>query len=218
MPITLACPSCHQHCAVKDEYAGMQVRCPHCPTVMTVPLPMATPIFAPATPPVTPSAPTPAPLPDWLTDKRLWLGGGQLIGSVVAFVFCIWLVLRLVNIGDGYHGRMQFKTCVIYYTTSVSHEDVLRFGEFLDGMRITTEAHEAVRVTKNGDTYEIRTSVPKAIKGMEKVRSDMQKLHVDRAKLLCSDFSRVAFRGANVRVIVCDDNWNTISAVAPQKQ
>ena len=37
MPITLTCPSCGQQCAVKEEYAGMQVRCPRCPGVITVP-------------------------------------------------------------------------------------------------------------------------------------------------------------------------------------
>ena len=37
MPITLTCPSCNQQCAVKEEYAGMQVRCPRCPGVITVP-------------------------------------------------------------------------------------------------------------------------------------------------------------------------------------
>lgn len=39
MPLTLTCPSCGQQCAVKEEYAGMQVRCPRCPGVITVPLP-----------------------------------------------------------------------------------------------------------------------------------------------------------------------------------
>jgi hypothetical protein len=37
MPITLTCPSCGQQCAVKEEYAGMQVKCPRCPGVITVP-------------------------------------------------------------------------------------------------------------------------------------------------------------------------------------
>jgi phage FluMu protein Com len=37
MPITVTCPSCKQMCAVADEHAGMQVRCPQCKNVITVP-------------------------------------------------------------------------------------------------------------------------------------------------------------------------------------
>ncbi|MCI0684458.1 MAG: hypothetical protein L0Y71_20290 [Gemmataceae bacterium] len=71
MPLTLTCPSCGQQCAVKEEYAGMQVRCPRCPGVITVPLPAqavieAEPILAEpvaalpvggAAPPLIPAAP-----------------------------------------------------------------------------------------------------------------------------------------------------------------
>jgi hypothetical protein len=37
MSITLTCPSCGKQCAVKEEHAGTQVRCPNCPAVITVP-------------------------------------------------------------------------------------------------------------------------------------------------------------------------------------
>jgi hypothetical protein len=47
MPITVSCPSCAQQCAVADEHAGLQVRCPKCNNVISVPgLATATPISA----------------------------------------------------------------------------------------------------------------------------------------------------------------------------
>lgn len=57
MPITITCPGCGKACMVQDEYAGMQVRCPSCPTVITVPRAGA----APAPPPPMAAPPPPAP-------------------------------------------------------------------------------------------------------------------------------------------------------------
>jgi hypothetical protein len=69
MPITLTCPSCGQPCAVKEEYAGMQVRCPRCPGVITVPATGAVPVATAAIVepedadvPVAMSAPVPPPI------------------------------------------------------------------------------------------------------------------------------------------------------------
>ena len=58
MPITLTCPSCGQQCAVKEEYAGMQVRCPRCPGVISVPAASAAaPVILEAEPvPTTPAS------------------------------------------------------------------------------------------------------------------------------------------------------------------
>ncbi len=56
MPITLTCPSCGQQCAVKEEYAGMQVKCPRCPGVITVPP------AGPAAAVMEPMAASPAPV------------------------------------------------------------------------------------------------------------------------------------------------------------
>jgi len=70
MPLTLTCPSCGQQCAVKEEYAGQQVRCPRCPGVITVPLPApamfeAQPVAAVpvSSPPPVPGTAAPPPLP-----------------------------------------------------------------------------------------------------------------------------------------------------------
>ncbi|MCS7046244.1 MAG: hypothetical protein NZO58_07800 [Gemmataceae bacterium] len=58
MPITLTCPTCAKPCAVRDEYAGMQVRCPSCSAIINVPAPSITPL--PAVPlPATPEAARP---------------------------------------------------------------------------------------------------------------------------------------------------------------
>ena len=62
MPITLTCPSCNQQCAVKEEYAGMQVRCPRCPAVIPVPaLPPSVPVAIVEPEPMAIVETTPAP-------------------------------------------------------------------------------------------------------------------------------------------------------------
>ena len=72
MPISITCPGCSQVCQVADEHAGMQVQCPICKKVITVPgLPTAVPVAAavaegppPAgSPPYPPSRPSYVPAP-----------------------------------------------------------------------------------------------------------------------------------------------------------
>src|SRR5262245_20064576 len=62
MPITLTCPSCGKQCTVKEEYAGMQVRCPGCPGVISVPAVTSAAVAVEAEPlvAVAPSSPVPA--------------------------------------------------------------------------------------------------------------------------------------------------------------
>lgn len=54
MPINVTCPSCQQVCAVQDQHAGMQVRCPKCSATIEVPKPAfaepVIPVAAPAEP------------------------------------------------------------------------------------------------------------------------------------------------------------------------
>src|SRR5262245_8008631 len=65
MPITITCPSCGQQCAVKEEYAGMQVRCPRCPGVISVPAAVPAVVIADAEPVVAaPASGGPPPIPD----------------------------------------------------------------------------------------------------------------------------------------------------------
>src|SRR5260221_41688 len=52
MAITITCPSCKQLCNVAEEHAGLQVRCPHCSGIITVPgMAPAAPVYTPAAPP-----------------------------------------------------------------------------------------------------------------------------------------------------------------------
>ncbi|MBI3410601.1 MAG: hypothetical protein HY040_19870 [Planctomycetes bacterium] len=60
MAITITCPGCAQQCAVADEHAGMQVSCPKCKAVITVP-PLAS--AAPLTAAPVASAPAASPPP-----------------------------------------------------------------------------------------------------------------------------------------------------------
>ncbi|GEM_PF-5566105 len=67
MPITLTCPSCGQQCSVKEEYAGMQVRCPRCPGVITVPAAVPAAVIAEPAPiaaVLVTSASPPPPIPE----------------------------------------------------------------------------------------------------------------------------------------------------------
>src|SRR5690349_5052901 len=57
--MNLLCPSCQKMVTVDNQYAGQQMRCPHCNNVFTVPaLPSE-----PSPPTMPPPAPAPAPLP-----------------------------------------------------------------------------------------------------------------------------------------------------------
>lgn len=56
MALTITCSGCSKMCSVDDKYAGMQVRCPHCSNVISVPA-----AGAPAAPPPPAAAPAPPP-------------------------------------------------------------------------------------------------------------------------------------------------------------
>lgn len=58
MPITVAC-TCGKSYPVKDEFAGLQVQCPDCGTVLTIPIPPGFTLTPPAAPPT--KHPTPPP-------------------------------------------------------------------------------------------------------------------------------------------------------------
>jgi hypothetical protein len=63
MPINFKCPNGHE-LVTEDQYAGRQVRCPHCQLVLTIPNPV-TAIVA------TPLAPAAVPIPDEIDDRHV---------------------------------------------------------------------------------------------------------------------------------------------------
>src|SRR5439155_17653431 len=107
MPITLTCPSCGKQCAVKEEYAGQQVKCPSCPAVITVPHanPHAEAIIAPelaTTAPVASSAP---PVPNVAVanfldkvTKFLAANGVAGVNRILLFVGLSCLAIFLITI------------------------------------------------------------------------------------------------------------------------
>ena len=110
MPLTLTCPSCGQQCAVKEEYAGQQVRCPRCPGVITVPLPApavieaepvsAVPVAAApgaAAPPPIPAAPAGPGFIDNIT-KLLAANGITGINQILLLVGLGCLALFLITV------------------------------------------------------------------------------------------------------------------------
>jgi len=101
MPITLTCPSCGQQCAVKEEYAGMQVRCPRCPGVISVPAAVPAVAIADAEPvAVMPASSAPPPLPDMSRGQA----GPGFMNNVTAFLAAngvsgVNFILFLVGVG-----------------------------------------------------------------------------------------------------------------------
>jgi phage FluMu protein Com len=68
MPITVTCPTCNQPLSAEDQYAGMNVKCPKCSTVIPLPAASAAPIpsaaaFSALPPPELPPLPSGVPPP-----------------------------------------------------------------------------------------------------------------------------------------------------------
>jgi hypothetical protein len=101
MPITLTCPSCGQQCAVKEEYAGMQVRCPRCPGVISVPAAVPAVVIADAEPVAAmPATSAPPPIPEMPRAQ----GGPAFMDNVTRFLAAngvsgINFILFLVGLG-----------------------------------------------------------------------------------------------------------------------
>lgn len=115
MPITLTCPSCGKQCQVKEEYAGMQVRCPNCPGVITVPMlapsmpvmssaPVESFPASPGTSPPAPGAPPPMPMsqagPVFLENINKFLAANGIAGvhRILLFVGVGCMALFLIMV------------------------------------------------------------------------------------------------------------------------
>lgn len=85
MPIEFVCPACQTTLRVSEQHAGKKAKCPHCQSVMQVPMqsapatpPMAPPMAPPTPPPVNPYGNS-EPLPP-LTDPSAnnpYVNGGS---------------------------------------------------------------------------------------------------------------------------------------------
>lgn len=132
MAITVTCTSCSQACAVADEHAGMQVRCPKCGNVINVaPLPTAAPATATpvaAAPPPPPSA-GPAPTgtgPDF----------GALLSSFFQAVGLDAQGRTLLYVGFGCLAVMLLSTFLPWISISITFEGITAFGGSVIGIRI----------------------------------------------------------------------------------
>lgn len=108
MAITITCPGCAQQCAVADEHAGMQVSCPKCKTVITVP-PLASAAPVTAGPVLSAPAGSPPALASSSADfgktldaffqsagldstsRTLFYAGAGCLGGLILMTFLPWL-------------------------------------------------------------------------------------------------------------------------------
>src|SRR5437764_8607264 len=123
--MNLLCPSCQKMVTVDNQYAGQQMRCPHCNNVFTVPAlpsepspptmpppaPAPLPGPVPTSAPPVPSAPPPPPVPqvthDYTKLKSIfispriipWVSFGCVI-FVLLMSFFPWYAVPDFGLGD----------------------------------------------------------------------------------------------------------------------
>lgn len=116
----------------------------------------------------------------------------------VGLIAACEVVVLAVGCGSPAGSKVESRGSELYYSSAVEEEEAQKLVEFL----AKRGSQRSIQLDKDGDLYQLRITVD------EDQLEFLGEVHVVGFQRLASDVSRGVFDGAEVQVLLCDDNFD----------
>ena len=118
--------------------------------------------------------------------------------------FTVLIILPIIGCSN-YGKEKTFNGTQLFYTSSVTENEVNRLGQYLIDEGFADGDYKSVQLNKTGNTYEFRMVVKKGLENDQQYREIF--------RYFTAELSEYVFNGANVDIHLCDDSLKTLTVV-----